>query len=417
MSTWIAQGQLALVNALIVFVVTFVPFVAHQYRRFGRPNPARLLGAFGLSSYVTALLTYTWLPLPDPDTLSCADAPTPRFVPFGFVEDIARAMLRDGWPAGLWSFTVLQVVLNVILFVPWGVVVRQFLHRSLLVATVSGFAASLVIETAQLTGLFGIYPCAYRMFDVDDLLVNTLGAFLGALAAPLLLAWMPHARELAPQRHVPRPVTAWRRWLGMAADAFAFTVSSSVLSVLLLVGATVLGIPAAEGIRSFGWVGFVLTVVVPWLAVSVVPPWGGLAASGGQYLVWLTPMWRDADGVLTHGTRLRRLARAQVVAGPVLLTLVLDEALDLGSWASLPWVGVVLVAFALVPVTRTHRSLSGWLTGAEMVDVRHLDDIPDEPGTPVPDGLPQAGASVAGSSAGSVRSRSSIHSESQPGHR
>lgn len=62
MSTWIAQGQLALVNALIVFVVTFVPVVAWQYRRYGRPNAARLLGAFGLASYTTALLTYTWLP-------------------------------------------------------------------------------------------------------------------------------------------------------------------------------------------------------------------------------------------------------------------------------------------------------------------------------------------------------------------
>ena len=75
MSTWIAQGQLALVNALIVFVLTFVPIVVWQYRRYGRPHPARLLGAFGLASYTTALLTYTWLPLPDRDTLDCSVAP------------------------------------------------------------------------------------------------------------------------------------------------------------------------------------------------------------------------------------------------------------------------------------------------------------------------------------------------------
>ena len=140
MSTWIAQGQLALVNALIVFVVTFVPVVAWQYRRYGRPNAARLLGAFGLASYTTALLTYTWLPLPDRDTLDCTRAPIPQAVPGAFVGDIARALDRFGLPDALWSFTVLQVVLNVVLFVPWGVVVRQFLHRGVADADVARFS-------------------------------------------------------------------------------------------------------------------------------------------------------------------------------------------------------------------------------------------------------------------------------------
>lgn len=381
MSTWIAQGQLALVNALIVFVVTFVPVVAWQYRRYGRPNPARLLGAFGLSSYTAALLTYTWLPLPDPETLDCATAPTPQVAPFGFVDDIARAVDRFGLPEALWSFTVLQVVLNVVLFVPWGVVVRQFLHRGVATATLSGLGASLVIETAQLTGLFGLYPCAYRTFDVDDVLVNTVGALLGALVAPLLLGWMPRSRALAEHRLVPRPVTAIRRWLGMMADAFAFVVLSAVLSILTLVGALVLGVDlTGGGMATLGWVGFAITIVVPWIVCFVVPPWGGYAASGGQYAVWLTPVWRDAAGHPTHGTLGQRLLRAHIVPGPILVTLVLDEWLNLPPAASLPWVLVAGVAVALVPFTRTHRSLSGLLTGAEMVDIRWIDDVPDDQG-------------------------------------
>ncbi len=379
MSTWIAQGQLALVNALIVFVLTFVPIVVWQYRRYGRPHPARLLGAFGLASYTTALLTYTWLPLPDRDTLDCSVAPAAQVEPFAFVGDIARALERVGLPEGLWSFTVLQVVLNVLLFVPWGVVVRQFLHRGLLVTTLSGLAASVVIETAQLTGLYGIYPCAYRTFDVDDVLTNTLGALVGGLVAPLLLAWMPRARELSVQRHVPRPVTMVRRWLGMLADAFAFTVLSMILSVLTLVGALVLGVDTAGGIASLGWTGFAITVLIPWIVCFVVPPWGGYAASGGQFAVWLTPLWRDAEGQRTHGTLAQRLLRAHVVPGPMMLTLVLDQWLKLDSWASISWVVVVGVAFVLVPFTRTFRSLSGVLTGCEIVDIRTVDDIPDDP--------------------------------------
>ncbi|MDO5535027.1 MAG: VanZ family protein [Propionibacteriaceae bacterium] len=378
MTTWIAQGQLALVNALIVFIVTFVPVVVWQYRRYGRPNAARLLGAFGLSSYTTALLTYTWLPLPDPATLDCAVAPDARVVPFAMVGDIARAVERFGLPEALWSFTVLQVVLNVVLFVPWGAVVRQFLHRGLLVTTLSGLGASVLIETAQLTGLFGLYPCAYRTFDVDDLITNTFGAFAGAVLAPAILAWMPRARELAVQRHVPRRVTMVRRWLGMAADAFAFFVLSSVLSVLTLTSALLLGFDTTGGIGSFGWVAFAITVGIPWIVCFVVPPWGGYAASGGQYMVWLTPMWRDAAGRRTHGTLAQRLVRAHIVPGPMLVTLVLDEWLDLDSWVSLGWVAVAGIAVVMVPFTRTFRSLSGVVSRCEMVDIRFVDDIPDE---------------------------------------
>ena len=53
--------------------------------------------------------------------------------------------------------------------------------------------------------------------------------------------------------------------------------------------------------------------------------------------------------------------------------------LNLDSWANIPWVVVVGVAFVLVPFTRTFRSLSGVLTGCEIVDIRTVDDIPDDP--------------------------------------
>lgn len=46
-----------------------------------------------------------------------------------------------------------------------------------------GFGLSLTVELTQLTGIWGLYPCAFRKFDVDDLLLNTLGVMLGFLAA------------------------------------------------------------------------------------------------------------------------------------------------------------------------------------------------------------------------------------------
>ena len=47
--------------------------------------------------------------------------------------------------------------------------------------SVGTFLLSLTIELAQLTGLFFTYPGSYRLFDVDDLMANTLGGFLGTV--------------------------------------------------------------------------------------------------------------------------------------------------------------------------------------------------------------------------------------------
>ena len=55
--------------------------------------------------------------------------------------------------------------------------------RSLFTAILFGLGLPLLVELSQLTGLFGIYPCAYRLFDVDDLILNFAGILSGFLAA------------------------------------------------------------------------------------------------------------------------------------------------------------------------------------------------------------------------------------------
>src|SRR5699024_783337 len=97
----------------------------------------------------------------------------------------------------------------------------------------AGFGVSLAIELTQLTGNWFTYPCAYRLFDTDDLIANTVGAAIGVVAAPLL-RWVPgqHARP-ADQ---PRPVRPLRRLTGMAVD---------LLSVLLVGVGVTLGVRIA----------------------------------------------------------------------------------------------------------------------------------------------------------------------------
>ncbi len=70
---------------------------------------------------------------------------------------------------------MLQVALNVLLFLPLGFFLRVLGGRGILIAGLAGLVVSGIIETTQLTGVWGIFPCAYRVFDVDDLIANTSG--------------------------------------------------------------------------------------------------------------------------------------------------------------------------------------------------------------------------------------------------
>ena len=72
----------------------------------------------------------------------------------------------------------MQLLLNIVLFMPLGFLLMRFLRRNIGHTVIVGFLLSLAIELTQLSGFWGIYPCSYRQFDVDDLLTNTLGALV-----------------------------------------------------------------------------------------------------------------------------------------------------------------------------------------------------------------------------------------------
>ncbi len=53
----------------------------------------------------------------------------------------------------------------------------------------AALAMALLTEATQLTGTWGVYPCAIRQFSVDDLILNTAGAVLGFWVAR---RWQAH---------------------------------------------------------------------------------------------------------------------------------------------------------------------------------------------------------------------------------
>ena len=163
--------------------------VLPQQRRAARP-PARTVALIFFCLFFVFLALH---PFPDPSGLDCtAGGPPPRLRPFAFLGAF-RLLWQRGAPPGDWmhNLTVASSVMNFALCAVIGAVLAR--HRG-------GFGRALVfavlfsggIETAQVTGLFGLYPCAWRQFDVDDLILNIAGIAAGFLA--LRLTFRPAAR-------------------------------------------------------------------------------------------------------------------------------------------------------------------------------------------------------------------------------
>ncbi len=370
MDRWTWPAWLGVLGGTLAFAALLVPLLVLQSRRYGRLSGWRLLGAAAAAVYGVALIAYTLLPLPGGDLAAwCARHAVggPQLDPLAFVGDIRRDTAGLGLAATLRSAAVLQVVFNVLLFVPWGVLARRFLGRGVLGATLSAAGASLLIETTQTTGIFGLIGCSYRLGDVDDLLTNTLGGLVGALVAPVVLAWMPRSRDLAAGRAAPRRVTATRRWLGMLVDAALVTATGAAVSVGYRLLLLALGRPLPAGTDA---VELVLAQLLPVAALLWLPPLVGSGASLGQRAMWLAPRWRAADGTLVRGSLARRAARGALGGGLWGLLTVLAAVPATAGAAGLALPVVVLGSLLAVPWTRGHRGLSSVLTGAELVDAR-----------------------------------------------
>ncbi len=351
MSALFAVGSGALLALLL-----FLPFVFLSYRRHGRLDPLRLLLWIGFLVYAMALWTYTLLPLPDPEAIRCTSA---QLRPFQFLDDISTTAVATG--ASLpHNPAFLQVVLNVLLFMPLGFFLRVLWGRGILISAAAGLLISLSIETTQITGVWGIYPCAYRVFDVDDLLANTFGALLGAVLVSLL--WLLRRRLLPSAAQAsragapaPGPITAGRRLTGMVCDVLSALLLSVACAVLTNAWQMHLGRhgDALDGSLTQQvafWVPFVLLGLITLVSGRTV---GDLA---------VRIRFRSTAG----GAPLNLPGRA----GRYLAGIGAYQLTDLlpGSWAPAAALLLVVASLTAVLMRRSRAGLPGLATASEPQD-------------------------------------------------
>jgi glycopeptide antibiotics resistance protein len=269
-ATYLLPVTTALYVFPILVLVVMLPVAFVSYRRRGRAGGWTTLVFYGFLFYLLAAFMQTVIPLPTDPTGYCMTrsyASDPQLRPFHFLEVVQRRGGGD-WSLGgmldnpaLWS-----TGLNAILLLPLGFFARYLNGMRFLAATAVGFGTSLLFELTQLTGLWFIYPCAYRLFSVDDLLLNTAGASLGWLIAGPLARLLPELRPERDRRRYATRVTATRRLFALLTDVLGFAVLTGfVLGLVVLFGGQ-----ADAGLPVVAVLGLVWFWLVPSLTGSTV---------------------------------------------------------------------------------------------------------------------------------------------------
>ena len=343
-----------------------LPYVALQYRRNGSLGAGQVIlaGLFGL--YLVGLVFAVVLPLRpvSPDFCQVFGV-NPRLDPLHVIDNARQARANGGISAVLRDPNVQDVPLNVLLFIPLGMFVRHLFKRGLLLTVGVGAAVSLLIELTQLTGNWGLYPCAYRFFSTSDLIANTIGAGVGAFCAPLLRLVPGQAAPADPSEL--REVTPGRRYLAATCNvALIAAVGFALLAAFgLLLDASRGQLFLSDSLPSEALRAFAL-ILVPGVTTFLLIPLAWEGRTPGEWAVLLRPAGIGPGSAPPQPVMV--VTRFATVQAPLLMLAALGVA-GLGlAW--IPFTLLLAVQAWLVWSAKKERDGANLRLGIKVTDAR-----------------------------------------------
>ncbi|SCY82817.1 Glycopeptide antibiotics resistance protein [Paenibacillus polysaccharolyticus] len=316
MSSYVFPIQTAFIIFVIASMFLLVPWLIYGYRKDGFFSWSRFVVSFSFIFFLMAAYCLVILPLPATRN-NCAghaaNAVYYNLQPFMFVKDIMRETpiiwsQPSTWINMIKGRAFLQVLFNVLLLIPLGVYIRYFWQKRAFWkhAFVAGFGLSLFFEVTQLTGLYGYFSCPYRLFDVDDLMLNTSGAVIGFFTAPLVLALFPSresiqakSEQIVEQNRVyPVP-----QLLALLIDGIVVVIIANLMSIFTLTN-------DIQDVINTSTAMVIVLFFIPWVQSGVTP---GSAVLRFRYVDRQT-------GTSTLSTLLKRLIA--IYAPWLLLTVI-----------------------------------------------------------------------------------------------
>ncbi|MCR1933352.1 VanZ family protein [Clostridium tepidum] len=227
--------KVAILTVPILIYMAFIPYCIFQYREHGFISKYRSFIHVAFIFYIISSFYLVILPLPPQDFV-------PKFIikpqlkPFNFIGDFIkeyRSLVNGGYKPifaviknrGFW-----QVTFNIILLTPLGFFLKYAYNKNFKKTFIIVFCTSLFFEVTQLTGIFGIYKYAYRLFDVDDLILNTFGGVIGYYLVPIVSKILPDVSKIDSKYKDKLKVSYTRRAIAFFIDSFIINMLFSFLN-------------------------------------------------------------------------------------------------------------------------------------------------------------------------------------------
>ena len=221
---------------IIAFIIT-IPFILHQYHKYGSINKFRVLIIYSFILYLISIYFLVILPLPSIEQVSNMTGKTTQLIPFSFINDIINNTsfkINDlsSYIPTITAPVVYTMLFNVLMTIPFGMYLRYYYKFNLKKVFFFSFLLSLFFELTQLSGLYGIYPRAYRLFDVDDLITNTLGGVIGYFIMGIVDNFLP-TRDKIDEDSIEdaKIVSGFRRLTIFIFDNFIYLFIATILTL------------------------------------------------------------------------------------------------------------------------------------------------------------------------------------------
>ena len=223
-----------LIFPFLAFLIT-LPYLLLQYHKYGSVPLIRSSIVYTFILYLLTAYFLVILPLPSKEEVLMMPTKVPQLIPFTFMGDFIEVFKEtSGVLSFLKSPIVYTTLFNIAITIPFGIYLRYYFKKKWYTTIIYTFLLSLYFEITQLTGLYGLYPKAYRLFDVDDLIINTLGGLIGYLITPIVTIFLPDRDKIDKLSYKRgKVVSIYRRFLAFLIDIFIFATIMFIMLALL----------------------------------------------------------------------------------------------------------------------------------------------------------------------------------------
>ncbi len=213
-------------------------FVLHQYHKYGSINPFRVLIIYSFILYLITIYFLVILPLPNKDAVIYKPNMV-KLIPFSFINDFIResSFVIDNPTTYLKAIKepcFYTVIFNIFMTIPFGMYLRYYFKCNFKKTLFISFILSLFFELTQISGLYGLYSYPYRVFDIDDLIMNTLGGIIGYFIMGFVDNFLPTREKIDEDSlEAGKIVSGFRRITMFLLDCFLYVIIFIFISLFI----------------------------------------------------------------------------------------------------------------------------------------------------------------------------------------